>query len=721
MSAPSRPLGHHPVPPSAEEILGALDPDQRRAAQHVDGPVRILAGAGAGKTRTITHRIAYAVATGQQRADRGIAVTFTARAAGEMRERLAGLGVVGLPAMTFHAAALKQLRHFWPDAVGGRAPEVLPKKIPVIAEAAASLGIAKDRWLLRDLAAEIEWAKVSRISPQDYPEAAQRARREVPGGLTGADLSAVMVSYQELLAQQGRMDFEDVLVLTVAMLTDRPDLADKVRARYRWFTVDEFQDVSALQHALLDIWLGDGDQVCVVGDPGQTIYTFAGASPRYLLDFDRRFPGAATVPLPRTYRCTPQIVTSANRLLAAAPQARSRPPLRLVSQLPDGPAPRIRPFEDDLAEAAAVAEQVREWRAEGVAARQIAVLVRTNAATSPIEDALAEAGIPYTVASGDRFFARSEVRETLTRLRGAANAPGSGSLPDQVAEVLVAMGFNADEPPAGRGAVRDRWESLAAVQALSREFASPGEDGEPPTMTGFVAELDRRAALEAAPSPDGVTVTTLHAAKGLEWDAVWIAGAQEGTLPISYADTPDRVEEERRLLYVGITRARRYLDVSWARSRLGDKRPRSGSRFLADLRTPGQPLADDVVAVPGAARGKKLVKRSGKLAKCRICGRGLATAAERSVLRCRTCPDTIDVALYEALREWRLAKAGQTGAPAYVVFTDATLRAMAELKPTSEEGLLAISGIGPGKLAKYGDEVLAIIGSASGHPARVDD
>lgn len=697
-----------PMAATASDILAALDPDQAQAAQAVHGAVRILAGAGAGKTRTITHRIAYAVATGQQRAETGLAVTFTAKAAGEMRHRLAQLGVAGLPAMTFHAAALRQLRHFWPQAVGGPVPQLLTTKAPVVAEVAAALKLPRDRATVRDLAAEFEWAKVSRVSAQDYPKRAALARRSMPGGLTEQEIAAAYRHYLDLLADRGLMDFEDVLVLTVGLLSDRPDLADQVRSRYRWFTVDEFQDVSPLQSALLDVWLGDGEQICVVGDPGQTIYTFAGASADFLTEFPNRFPRATTVPLRRTYRCSPEIVTAANRLLSHGLKAHQHPPLRLQSEQPAGPEVRILRFSDDLAEAAAVARQAGDWVSQGFAARDVAILVRTNAATAPIEDALAEAGVPYTVLGGDRFFGRSEVREAITRLRGAANAPTQDlALPDQVAEVLAAMNFAAADPPAGRGAVRDRWESLAAISALAADLARSSA-----TLVDFVAELDRRAALEAAPSPDGVTVTTLHAAKGLEWPAVWIAGVQEGTLPISYADSPQRVEEERRLLYVGVTRAARELVLSWSGGRAADARGhRRGSRFLADLTVPGKTQVADVEYVAGGpARQRR--KKSTKLGSCRICGRGLPTAVERTQRRCRSCPASIDPDLFDRLRSWRLEQVAQSGAPAYTVFTDATLQAIAELKPRTSSELLAINGIGPAKLHKHGDELLALIRAA---------
>jgi DNA helicase-2/ATP-dependent DNA helicase PcrA len=473
--------------------------------------------------------------------------------------------------------------------------------------------------------------------------------------------------------------------------------------------VDEYQDLSALQHALLGCWLGESDQICVVGDPGQTIYTFAGASADYLADFRRTFPHAATVPLDQSYRCSPEIIAVANRVLAPARRSARHPLLRLTSQQPTGPQPRIAACPDDLAEAEQIAAGIAQWRAAGIAARQIAVLVRSNAATVPIEEALAGAGIPYVVTGGERFFARAEVREAVVRLRGAANAdadPGAG-LTAQVAEVLAAMGFHAGAPPVGRGAARERWESLAAVAALASDLAERHSAAGPADL---VAELDRRAELEAEPVADGVTLATLHAAKGLEWDAVWIAGVAEGSLPIGYATTPAAIAEERRLCYVGITRARRELVLSWAALRSGDRsHRRTPSRFLQDIADGQVVVGDGLPARPGLRRPAREPRRHAGLGRCRICGKGLPTPRERALQRCRNCPAVPDPALFEALRSWRADQVAASGAPAYTVFTDTTLQAIAELQPATDGELLRISGVGPAKAERYGAALLAMV------------
>lgn len=690
----------------ADDILAGLDDQQRVAALAVDGPVLILAGAGSGKTRTITHRIAYASAIGAQRPDRGLAVTFTAKAAGQMRARLAALDVSQVAVSTFHAAALRQLRHFWPIAVGGPAPQLVNGKAQHLAQAAASLGLPRDRVLLRDLAAEVEWAKVSRLRRDDYAAAAEQARRVAPGGLTHAEVAAIFGAYADALADQGLMDFEDVLLLTLALLNERPDIADQVRQRYRWITVDEFQDVSAVQQALLQAWLGESDQVCVVGDPGQTIYTFAGASAHYLQEFTTWFPSATVVPLARTYRCSPQIAAAANRLLGARRTDDQRRVLRLTSQQADGPHVQVRATADDIAEAESIASAVAVWRDAGIPLREIAVLVRINAATAPIEDALAEAGIPYLIAGGERFFARTEVKEAILRLRGAAHGPGSGRLTEDVGDVLAAMAFLSADPPPGRGAARERWESLAALWTLACDLAARDARA---TLSNLVADLERRAAMEAEPVAEGVSIATLHAAKGLEWDAVWIAGMQEGTLPISYADTVQRVEEERRLCYVGITRARRELVLSWSAGRGGDRTgTRTPSRFLRDLSI-GNAVVGDLPQPQSGPRRAPKRGRQPTLGRCRTCGKGLPTATERALQRCRTCPERIDLRLLERLQVWRQDQVAATGAPAYTVVTDLTLRAIAELRPTSEDDLLSISGMSEAKAARYASAVLAIV------------
>ncbi|MDC5698961.1 ATP-dependent DNA helicase UvrD2 [Intrasporangium calvum] len=689
-----------------DEILQRLDPEQREVASAPPGPLCVLAGAGTGKTRAITHRIAYAVHSGVQQPQRILAVTFTARAAGEMRTRLRSLGVQGVQARTFHAAALRQLHYFWPQAIGGAAPEVMSVKAPAVAEAASRLRLQFDRTAIRDLAAEIEWSKVNLLTPQTYAAAAREARREPPG-LDPTAMARLLEAYEDVKAARGVIDFEDVLLLTVGILEERDDIARTVRSQYRQFVVDEYQDVNALQQRLLDLWVGERDDVTVVGDPAQTIYSFTGASPKHLLSFGSRFPGARTVRLVRNYRSSPQIIQLANAVIASAATRSRTASVALTAQGEAGPPPLLTTYADDPAEAAAVAERVRQLIADGHPAAEIAVLFRTNGQSEAIESALAGAGVPYLVRGGERFFARKEVRDAILLLRGAARSDdGSKPLGHISRDVISGAGWSP-EPPTSGGATRERWESLNALAALADELAAGAPEARLPEL---VAELDRRAAEQHAPAVQGVTLASLHAAKGLEWDTVFLIGASDGLIPISLAEGVDALEEERRLLYVGVTRARRQLFLSWAGARNpGGRASRRVSRFLAPAEAIlGSGARAAATTPPRARRGPKVAT----VAHCRGCGVELTSAAQRKTGRCDACPPDYDEALFERLRAWRLGVARQAGVPAFVVFTDATLTAIAEREPADEAALATISGVGARKLGQYGSDLLAVLGGA---------
>ena len=694
--------------PRADEILDGLDPQQREVALAPVGPVQVLAGAGTGKTRAITHRIAYGVLSGQVQPSTVLAVTFTARAAGEMRVRLRDLGVAGVQARTFHAAALRQLTYFWPQAVGGPAPTILAQKAPVVAEALSRLRLAVDRTAVRDVSAEIEWAKVSLLTPATYPSSAAAAGR-APAGLDATAMSRVMTTYEDCKADRGVIDFEDVLLITSGILAEREEIARMIRSQYRHFVVDEYQDVNALQQRLLDLWLGERQTVCVVGDPAQTIYSFTGASPAYLLDFTARHPDACRVELVRNYRSTPQIVALAN-LVRAAPGASAASGVTLRAQKSDGPAPSLRVYPDDAAEAEGIAARVTAIMAAGASASTIAVLFRTNAQSEAIESALASAAVPFVLRGGERFFARREVRDAILLLRGAARSDEPDRpLADRVGDVLAGLGWTAQAPRA-TGAVRERWESLSALVALATDIEARPATGEASALTlaDLVRELDERSASAHAPTVDGVTLASLHAAKGLEWDVVFVAGCSDGLLPITLAESPEAVQEERRLLYVGLTRAREELHLSYAASRtVGGKATRRPSRFLEAA---ARVLGADAVA-PGRDRAprRRGEARAARRSTCRACGGELSSAAMRKVGRCEQCPPTYDEAVFEALRAWRLAAASAASVPAYVVFTDATLVAIAETRPSTPAQLAGISGVGPRKLEQYADAVLAVL------------
>jgi DNA helicase II / ATP-dependent DNA helicase PcrA len=586
---------------SADAVLAALDPEQREVALAARGPVCVLAGAGTGKTRAVAHRIAYAVATGVVDPSRVLTVAFTTRAAGELRGRLRQLGDQALPgggmdrvqARTFHAAALRQLTHFWPLTVGGPAPRVLDSKVTLLAEAARRLRLQLSGPDLRDVAGEIEWAKVTGVRADEYPQASAKVSRSQP--VAAATLSRLYAAYEDIRRERHLVDFESVLELTAAILTEHPAAAAAVRERYAYFVVDEYQDVNPLQKLLLDAWTGDRDDVCVVGDPLQTIYSFTGASPAYLTGFAAEFPAATVIKLVRNYRSTPQVVALANRLgVGAGRRGRLRAgglgagaapgpgSAVLVAQRRPGAEPEFAEYRDEQQEAAAIARRAAALIKSGTAARDIAVLMRTNAQTPAFEQALGDAGVPFAVKGAERFFDRPEVRQAVGLLRAAARSASADEEPaGQVRAVLSGIGLS-QQPPSGQGRARERWESLEALAQVADDFfaATPGA-----SLDDLSAEIAARSAIGHAPTMDGVTLASLHAAKGQEWDVVFLAGLTDGMLPIVYAQTDEAVEEERRLLYVGITRARDLVCLSWALARSADGRQaRKPSRFVDEIR-----------------------------------------------------------------------------------------------------------------------------------------
>ena len=657
-----------------EELLDALDPDQRAVATQVAGPLAVLAGAGTGKTRAITYRIAYGAAVGAFDPSNVLAVTFTQRAAFEMRHRLAQLGVPKAQARTFHSAALRQLRHFWPTVVGGPLPDVIPHKASLVAASAARLGITIDRTNVRDIAAEVEWAKVSMIDAAHYASRVARLRRDVPAGLDAGDMARLLDVYEDAKNERGVIDFEDILIYLCGMLQERADVASIVRKQYRSFVVDEFQDVNLLQARLLDLWLGGRHDVCVVGDVAQTIYSFTGASPDYLTGFGRKHPGARIVELTRDYRSTPQIVSLANDVLARSSQREGT--VRLSSQRDGGAQVAYRTYDDDRAEAEGVAASIADLIAGGMAPHSIAVLMRTNGQSQAFEEALGARGIPVAVAGGKPFFARDDVRTAISRLRAAAAAAtDDGSVGEIVREVLSGVGW-APEAPSGQ-AGSERWSNMNAIVGWA-------DDSKAETLTAFVAELDERVAYQVEPDKAGVELATIHAAKGLEWDAVFLVGVAEGLLPISYAKTAAAREEERRLLYVAVTRARDLLTLSWARSRGADGRgKRKRSRLLDGI------WPEEV----GAGAPKK---------KARASARALNQAFEEEA-----SPQAIE--LFGRLKAWRLEVSRQAGVPPFAVFTDQTLRDIAQAMPKNTTQLRVIRGIGDVKVQRFAAPVLALV------------
>jgi ATP-dependent DNA helicase UvrD/PcrA len=607
--------------------LDGLNPEQRRAAEAVRGPVCILAGAGTGKTTTITRRIAQQVATGAFDPAQIMAVTFTDKAGGELRARLAALGVTRVRAGTFHSAALRQLRHFAPDRVG----RILPSKALLLRQIGNRLRAPYKFRPAGDLAAEIEWAKNLRIDPARYLDAAEDREPPIPADL----MARVYLDYERRKEADGLVDFEDLLERAVCVFEDDERAAMTFRAQYRAFTVDEYQDVNLLQQTLLELWLGDGDDLCVVGDDYQSIYAFTGAGPEHLLGVPARFPNATVVRLEENYRSTPQVLALANRLVPKLGGAEKV----LRPTRPAGDEPVVAAFTSPAAEAAAIVAAIR---AAEVPLEEIAVLCRTNARLTDFEEALHEAAIPFQGSSLlDRDAARRLVRRLERSDRGAPDAVRAAALEAGWLEVLP-------DRLGERELVRQT--DLARLVALADAFEGDA--------AAFVAELRRRFD-SGGEGARGVNLLTLHKAKGLEFDTVFIPRLEEKELPSRQARTPDELDEERRLLYVGMTRAKRTLWLTWSARR---------SRFVAEL---GHAQTADA---PSSAREWTPVG--------------------------------------ERLRAWRLARAREDGVPPYVVFHDSVLRAIAGAQPKSLGDLSEIAGVGPAKLERYGDAVLALLASS---------
>ena len=531
-----------------DEILAALDPDQRAVALATRGPVCVIAGAGTGKTRAITHRIAYAAAIGTMDPQKVLALTFTAKAAGEMRARLRTLGVPTVAARTIHAAALKQLLYFWPTVFGGRTPDLMTTKTGFLTEAINRAGLSEairttNRELMRDIASEIEWAKVSQVAPSDYIDEISK-RMQKPRVLP-EQMVQIYTAYESVKKQELAIDFEDVLLLCAAMIEEEREVRERVQDQYRYFTIDEYQDISPVQQRLINAWLGKRNDICVVGDPAQTIYSFAGATPVFLNTFTQRFPDAEVIRLSTGYRSTPEITFAANALLRHGSMGQE-----LVAQNNHGNPPSVVGYADESAEVSGVLSEITELLNSGTPPQELAILARTNAQLKSVERAMLKVNLPYQVRSTERFFDRKEVRDFLSEVRKASVIPAEGQ--DWIDELRsLAQPYLTGETIDG----------IAALLHLARELDSD-VNFTPKTLRGYLREVEDRVQQNNPPTMPVVTLATLHAAKGLEWERVFLIGASEGQLPVSDA----AIDEERRLFYVGITRAKADLHISYRKS-----------------------------------------------------------------------------------------------------------------------------------------------------------
>ena len=674
--------------------LSVLDEDQRVAAEAPRGPVCILAGAGTGKTRTITYRIANLIDRGQVAPNRVLAVTFTKRAAGEMRDRLTAMGIGGVQARTFHSAAMRQLQYFWPQIAGDLPWRVLDNKFPIVARATRAAGLDTGKEMVRDLLSEIEWAKSSVIGPEDYVQRIADSPRTPPAD--AQKVAQVYRFYEEAKTSPEGMliDYDDLLIHVAGALENAPAVAEEFRAQYQSFVVDEYQDVTPLQQRVLEAWLGTRDDLTVVGDANQTIYSFTGATPDYLLNFSRTYEHATVVKLQRDYRSTVEITELANTVIGKATGRIAGTRLELQGMRGHGPEPQFNGYDDEPAEARAVAQKVRKLLNDGVPAREIAILYRINAQSAAFEAALADEGIVYQVRGGEGFFQRAEIREAFAQLLRASKRTDLPDDPVRIARAALApLGLTPEEPEGAKA--RERWQSLSALVDLIEEIVRTREAS---TMAEVLGSLRRRAEAKQPPAVDGVTLASLHAAKGLEWDAVFLVGLVEKTLPISHAlkAGDEQIEEERRLFYVGVTRAREHLHMSWSLARQeGGHKSRTRSRFL-----------DGLVPELEVEKSPQRLKRAKR---CRVCGNQLGTPAEKSLGRHEECEPNFDEAVYAALKRWRLDVSRAAGQPAFVVFTDATLMSIAEAMPANERELLGVSGVGPVKVDNYGAGVLEVL------------
>ncbi len=531
-----------------DEILAALDPDQRAVALASRGPVCVIAGAGTGKTRAITHRIAYAAAIGTMDPQKVLALTFTAKAAGEMRARLRSLGVPQVAARTIHSAALKQLLYFWPSVFGGRTPDLITTKTGFLTEAINRAGLSEairvtNRELMRDIASEIEWAKVSQVAPSDYIDEISK-RMQKPRVLP-EQMVQIYTAYETVKKQELAIDFEDVLLLCAAMLEEEREVRERVQDQYRYFTIDEYQDISPVQQRLINAWLGKRNDICVVGDPAQTIYSFAGATPVFLNTFTQRFPDAEVIRLSTGYRSTPEITFAANALLRHGAMGQE-----LVAQNDHGSKPSVIGYSDETAEVAGVLEEITQLLASGTVPHEVAILARTNSQLKSVERAMMKLNLPFQVRSTERFFDRREVRDFLSEVRKASVIPAEGQ--GWIDELrTLAQPYLTGEAIDG----------IAALLHLAREL-DDDDNFTPKTLRGYLREVEDRVQQNNPPTMPVITLATLHAAKGLEWERVFLIGASDGQLPVSDAS----IDEERRLFYVGITRAKADLHISYRKS-----------------------------------------------------------------------------------------------------------------------------------------------------------
>jgi len=676
-------------------LLEGLDENQRLAVEAVRGRVSIIATAGSGKTRVITNRIAHAIETKAQDGETGLALTFTNKAASEIRGRLARLKIPPVAAATFHATALRQLSHFWPQVVGGKLWSVISTKSSLIEEAAVGARISLNDFTRRSVIGEIEWAKSSGLDAESY----LKLNRKIDE-ISSQQIVDIWGRYSDLTKRKQVLDFEDILQLNLGMLANFPDVLQQVRMRYTWFTVDEFQDVTPLQNSLLAQWVGDRNELCVVGDPAQTIYTFAGASANYLQEFKRNHPETLQIELNRTYRCPESICVVANNLMNL-----SQTPSSMLSAKSDSGQFVLKHFSDEEVEANEIAAQISKLIESGVDKREIAVLLRINSMSQVFEAAFDRLNIPYTMRGLTKFFERPEVKQMLIDLRVGSYISSGIDLVAAVKQVASLHGWT-EIPKHYSETARSKWESLSALINVAVDLKALNPNA---GFDEYFAEIAHRTNENYDPQAAAVTISTIHTAKGLEWEHVYIPSVVEGILPFDPKRASENIEEERRLFYVALTRAKQAVYVSTSRTRLGYEN--APSRFLSAVSNTTEAF---IVPINQAKVSKPAPRPEHKVEKCRVCERGITVVRELALKICASCEKftakaDFSESVITGLKSWREDYAKQAQMLPWLLLSDLTIEALAEFQPTNIAELNQIHGINSAKSEVIGEELLLVI------------